>query len=344
MQRLSSEIQAEVHLLHQMNYIASWSSVSKWSLNHSTGIVDWMSGSANDYPSQLIASAQKEWLDLGWLRVHGHWTGKTWHLPPLKGTMSQHMETCGPSWGYCVWGIGEVLMGWKGRLTKLRVDMCCKCFWVFVVKLGYQSFWAFDIFSQSPFIFFDPISLPAYQVSNQPLNIWLSNICSTLYSSTPLWTMGEGGSHCMCLVIVSVYRASVKVTEKTGGFGQRMGVVWGDMHSMIWLFQPNMDWATCDPVSLSVRLLLCSDHQAIPYPQSCTVVLLYDGCHRIGPCHQLLVSGLNILRLWPFPSWRWSPFKVSRQDSINGSTPSRGCCLVLSMKGEDHVEAWTQSL
>jgi len=37
-------------------------------------------------------------------------------------------------------------------------------------------------------------------------------------------------------------------------------------------------------------------------------------------------------------------FKVSRQDSLNGSMLSRGCCPVLSMKGEDHVEAWTQLL
>ena len=39
------------HLLHQMNYIVAWSNVPEWSPNHSTGDVDQMSGSANDYLS-----------------------------------------------------------------------------------------------------------------------------------------------------------------------------------------------------------------------------------------------------------------------------------------------------
>ena len=34
-------------------------------------------------------------------------------------------------------------------------------------------------------------------------------------------------------------------------------------------------------------------------------------------------------------------FKVSRCDS---SMLSQGCCLVSSMKGEEHVEVWTQLL
>jgi len=38
-------------LLCQMNYIAAQSSVPRWNLNHSTGDVDQMSGSANDYLS-----------------------------------------------------------------------------------------------------------------------------------------------------------------------------------------------------------------------------------------------------------------------------------------------------
>jgi len=41
--------QAEGHLLHQMNYIAAWLSVPGWSLNCSTGDVDQMLGSADDY-------------------------------------------------------------------------------------------------------------------------------------------------------------------------------------------------------------------------------------------------------------------------------------------------------
>jgi len=45
--------QAEGHLLHQRNYIAAQWSVPGWSLNHSTGDVDQMSGLANDYLSSV---------------------------------------------------------------------------------------------------------------------------------------------------------------------------------------------------------------------------------------------------------------------------------------------------
>ena len=45
--------QAEGCLLCQMNYIAAWSSVPGWSLNHSTGDVDWMLGLADDYLSSV---------------------------------------------------------------------------------------------------------------------------------------------------------------------------------------------------------------------------------------------------------------------------------------------------
>jgi len=37
-------------------------------------------------------------------------------------------------------------------------------------------------------------------------------------------------------------------------------------------------------------------------------------------------------------------FRVSRHDSLNGSTLSQGCCPVSSMKGEECVDVWTQSL
>ena len=43
--------QAEGHLLHQINYIAAQSNIPEWSLNHSAGDVNWMSGSANDHLS-----------------------------------------------------------------------------------------------------------------------------------------------------------------------------------------------------------------------------------------------------------------------------------------------------
>src|SRR5882724_2233112 len=67
--------QAEGHLLHQKNYIAAQLSVPMWSLNHSTGDVDWMSGSADDYLSSVnhISSEGR----VSHLRVDGHWIGKT---------------------------------------------------------------------------------------------------------------------------------------------------------------------------------------------------------------------------------------------------------------------------
>jgi len=43
--------EAEGHLLHQMNYIAAQLNVPKWSPNNSTGDVNQMLGSANDYLS-----------------------------------------------------------------------------------------------------------------------------------------------------------------------------------------------------------------------------------------------------------------------------------------------------
>ena len=37
-------------------------------------------------------------------------------------------------------------------------------------------------------------------------------------------------------------------------------------------------------------------------------------------------------------------FRVSRCDSLNGSMWSLGCCPVSSMKGEECIDVWTQSL
>jgi len=53
--------QAEGDLLHQINYIAAWLSVPRWSLNCSAGDVDWMLGLADDYLRSIV-SAQKEGL------------------------------------------------------------------------------------------------------------------------------------------------------------------------------------------------------------------------------------------------------------------------------------------
>jgi len=55
------------------------------------------------------------------------------------------------------------------------------------------------------------------------------------------------------------YRASVVSLRRPGGFGQRTRVAWGSMHSAKWPFQLDMGQAICNPVSLSVMSLLCSD-------------------------------------------------------------------------------------
>ena len=73
--------QAEVHLLHQMNYIVAQSSVPRQSPNHSTGDVDRMSGLADDYLSLVNHVGSEGRVGL-WLRVDRHWIGQT--LTPIQ--------------------------------------------------------------------------------------------------------------------------------------------------------------------------------------------------------------------------------------------------------------------
>ena len=94
-------------------------------------------------------------------------------------------------------------MGQKGRLEKSIVDMCC----------GASGFlqWNLDTSPLEPLITSSglhsssliPYPFRCTRYSSLPLNTQLSRIHSTLYSSTPLQTMGVGGSCCTCLAMVS---------------------------------------------------------------------------------------------------------------------------------------------
>ena len=188
--------QAEGCLLHQMNYIVAWLNDPNQSLNHSAGDVDQILGLAADYLSlDNRVSSEGRW-DFGWLGLTGTGLGKPWHLPPLKGTTSWHAMTCGPSWGYHVWGIGEVWYGAKGEISEIKSRYVLQCLWVPEVKLGYQPSWAFDIFCWSPFIFYNPISLPMYQefqfaseysaVQNPLYFVFLNSIMNYSFSLTQI--------------------------------------------------------------------------------------------------------------------------------------------------------------
>src|SRR5882724_3806291 len=98
----------------------------------------------------------------------------------------------------------KFIIGWKGRLAKSRVDMCC----------GASGFLQWN----SDTSLFEPLtssaslhssSLIPYpfqhtRYSNWPLNTWLSKICSTSYSSTLSQTTGGVGSLCTHSEMVSV--------------------------------------------------------------------------------------------------------------------------------------------
>jgi len=53
----------------------------------------------------------------------------------------------------------KLVIGWKGRLMKLKADML-RCFQVSSMELRYQSSGALDIIYQSPFVFFNAIPFP----------------------------------------------------------------------------------------------------------------------------------------------------------------------------------------
>jgi len=126
----------------------------------------------------------------------GLWLGMTLNRmnldihPPFKGAVTWCILTSGPTWRDCVHGVHEV----GERVERESGEVDCwdvlGSFRVLSVEFRHKSLQAFNIFSQSPFIFFDAISYPAYEIFSFPRKTQLSRICSTLCSSTQSQTTG----------------------------------------------------------------------------------------------------------------------------------------------------------
>ena len=107
--------QAEGHLLHQINYIAAWLSVPRRSLNHSTGDVDQMLGSANDYLSLVNCVSSERRVGLWWIMG---WWALDWANPD-RGGQPGNKGGVSHSWKE---GLGKVDVQGTKKVSQVPVD------------------------------------------------------------------------------------------------------------------------------------------------------------------------------------------------------------------------------
>jgi len=118
--------QAEGAYCIRWSYIAAWSNIPESSLNHSAGDVDQILGLAADYLSlDNRVSSEGRW-DFGWLGLTGTGLGKPEiYPPPQRHDIPMHDDPVAHPEGTMSGVSVKFDMGKKGRLVKLKVDMCC---------------------------------------------------------------------------------------------------------------------------------------------------------------------------------------------------------------------------
>ena len=79
------------------------------------------------------------------------------------------MLTCSPVVRDCIQGVCEVSQQAEGQFREVDDRVMLGVLGVPLVEFGYKPLCTFDIFRWPPFILFDPISFPTYEISELPL-------------------------------------------------------------------------------------------------------------------------------------------------------------------------------